>query len=750
MPSVKEPRARGKSLEELGLSPLNEAQVNALKGNMEKWLFDEMGIALENGRVPNSNLVIPRIYVLGTDEKGEDKPLRLSELNIKPGDKEFFEQVRMGNVFAYPAGQADPVQLQIETNQTTNLPEMSYSKPIAPEQTPMQEVPRLSRWEGFWNRVSFGGLYRQRRQARERYKRNRASMTASLQKNKEGRAGILTLEKRLLEEEKARRLRVKQALEKQKLQAQKQKEEEEKKKLQAQKQKEEEEKKKLQAQKQKKQEDKKEDKKVPQPQRPKKALPVRDPLEEDLKQAEDDMFAAERGREQFISVFKPVPKKTERLLARQPNHPKGKREHFYDEEHFRDLTFLTNDKDAVLKRLKAQDAELEKKYEQHPDVDANNKAYKFRPFDQKGIKIGGKSVTDAQFAALSLASCWSVKHAMECAKHDSSYNPTLDETLKRKGWTKAERDLCLTEDSRSFATTDFFMKMRDKEGDAFSYYVDPARLDAAEALEQYKDAKPEALAELIAVGVTQIAHEIRNIFSPDKLPEQPRGAFLMGAELVGLLEQDPKLKQLAMDKGMKSESLTSLQGQIKIVRMEQDARNAQYTLAAARAEKRELSKETKRVCAEKLLRGKIALLELHKSRKAYEDMPNTEYSKVFMGEVIPVPDPKGPKENWPVPPEGQIYVSSYQHYISGVIHREMPIPKLPSELMDQNKAAKFEACVQQIIDQEHLADKSVDELYQDLNLLGRKKNTLDLSACLKNAKEAVEQKRHVQPIQAHI
>lgn len=704
MASNREIRPRGDSLERLGLQPLTEQHCTALKNKLEGWLFDKLGLALgPNGSVPNSKFFIPRMFCMAPDAGGAPMPRLLSDMNFRPGDPAFFEEVRKGNIFVYPAGEAAPVQLQIDIRRN-GIPDLHYSKPVQPEELPLNEAPPLTRWQGFWNRLSFGRIYRSRRQARDRFRQERDNLIRKLRDNMEGRASILTQEKRELEAEKTRRAE----------------------------------------------------------------QLVQDKLVNEMKEAEKAMNAVQIGKAQFVSTFKPAPDKQEAMLSRRDGHPKGKHENYYSEAQFRDLTILTDNEAELRQRFAAQDAELQKKYELHPDQDAG-KPYKFRAFDQKGIQIGGKPLTDAQFAGLALAACWSPKHAMENARHDKNYDPTLDPTLKRMGFSEEERILGITEGARSIGTTDFFMvsKKRDKEGASFSYYVDPARLDAAKALEEYRDGKPDALAALIATGVNQIAKGVRNVDSPMKLPEQVRGAFVMGAELLGLLEQEkpPVLKQLALQKGMDPASLKSLQGMVKIVQMEEEARKAQYVLAKARAEHLPLNAEQKRACAEKLLRGRVALQELANCRKSYEEDPNTEYYRLANGGLEPVPNPVDiPKENWPILPEGQVYADTFQTLVNGVALREMPAPKLPAQLMEEEKAADFEKLIQQIIKQERLEEKTVEELYRDLRMNADNSSQLNLPDSVRRARETLkqpapeEQKNaekelggpNVQPIQIHI
>ena len=82
----------------------------------------EMG---EDGKVPEKDGV-PRIFMLQKDENGIDRVKSLDEGGVKPGSREFWQQVQEGNVFAYPAGSEHPVQVQAEIK-ATSAPKVGYS-----------------------------------------------------------------------------------------------------------------------------------------------------------------------------------------------------------------------------------------------------------------------------------------------------------------------------------------------------------------------------------------------------------------------------------------------------------------------------------------------------------------------------------------------------------------------------------------------------------------------------------------------
>ena len=76
----------------------------------------ELGILYNGeGELPET-AGIPRVFILKADAQGNEKPVSVREAGIRPGSLEFWKQAELGNVFMYPAGKKDPVQLQMEDN----------------------------------------------------------------------------------------------------------------------------------------------------------------------------------------------------------------------------------------------------------------------------------------------------------------------------------------------------------------------------------------------------------------------------------------------------------------------------------------------------------------------------------------------------------------------------------------------------------------------------------------------------------
>ena len=112
-------------------------------------------------KVPESGGV-PRIFIMGVDANGVEKPMSLDEAGIQltPKNKKFWEQVGMGNVFVYPAGSEHPIQIQADSEK--NFGEMlGYSRPVLPQQMPERQIKQPGIFARIMHTISFGRLYKE-------------------------------------------------------------------------------------------------------------------------------------------------------------------------------------------------------------------------------------------------------------------------------------------------------------------------------------------------------------------------------------------------------------------------------------------------------------------------------------------------------------------------------------------------------------------------------------------------------------
>lgn len=167
MPKLNNPvNPRGWSRADMGIAPLNTEQFTRLNNMLERDLLNRLGVPVNDEGAASKTNGIPRLFAITTNAKGEEE---INDLSVSPLPKtqEFWRQVQLGNVFAYPAGASKPVQLQVQDDSGSAI--LAFSKPVAPEELPAPPAKPL----GFWKRAawlfSFGNAFdKQRREYNSR------------------------------------------------------------------------------------------------------------------------------------------------------------------------------------------------------------------------------------------------------------------------------------------------------------------------------------------------------------------------------------------------------------------------------------------------------------------------------------------------------------------------------------------------------------------------------------------------------
>ena len=104
----------------------------------------ELGLDLtkEGDQVPETDGV-PRLFLVS-----EGKVTALGDKNIEVGSQQFWQEAAQGHLFAYPAGEKHPVQVQLRKPQDYSSTQLAFSAPIDPQNMPAMEEkhPRRPRW----------------------------------------------------------------------------------------------------------------------------------------------------------------------------------------------------------------------------------------------------------------------------------------------------------------------------------------------------------------------------------------------------------------------------------------------------------------------------------------------------------------------------------------------------------------------------------------------------------------------------
>ena len=146
----REIRRRGLSRAELGVNHISDVQLEVLNNEFKDELLENLGIVIgDDNSVPFSGTT-PRMMMLTTDENGNEKFSTIEGSGFKLGSPEFWRQVQLGNVFAYPSDQRDPVQLQLDVD-VSGKAELSSSKPVNASNLPESPAKPLTFFQSVAN-----------------------------------------------------------------------------------------------------------------------------------------------------------------------------------------------------------------------------------------------------------------------------------------------------------------------------------------------------------------------------------------------------------------------------------------------------------------------------------------------------------------------------------------------------------------------------------------------------------------------
>ena len=183
---------RANSRAQIGAPHLTEAEIAHLNNTNRRKLLDALGIDIgENWSkdIPTTRGV-PRMFIMQARDDGSEMPLTFKTAKIVPGSPEFYRQIQLGNVFAFPAGKTEPVQVQIRSEKSGKYV-FSFSKPVTQENVPSAPVKKPSLWMRFAG--LFGG-YRKERAAWKNRFNNEAELINKFSYMKEQRAGVVANE----------------------------------------------------------------------------------------------------------------------------------------------------------------------------------------------------------------------------------------------------------------------------------------------------------------------------------------------------------------------------------------------------------------------------------------------------------------------------------------------------------------------------------------------------------------------------
>ena len=139
--------SRPKPLADIKYSANKRGQLNKGRFKPNSHLGWNLG---PDGQVPKDKDGRSRMFVIKDDTILEYDGKKLSDgTELELGSNEFWHQVQMGNMFAYPMGSSKPVQLQAQLGDS--LIEFQYSRPLNAEDLsitkPVQPPQRPNLWK---------------------------------------------------------------------------------------------------------------------------------------------------------------------------------------------------------------------------------------------------------------------------------------------------------------------------------------------------------------------------------------------------------------------------------------------------------------------------------------------------------------------------------------------------------------------------------------------------------------------------
>lgn len=152
MPSFdNEIQRRAWSRADINAPHLTEAQTPNIY-ELKNLLDQDLGIPIgQDNQIPFSEgSYVPRLYVLTLNEQQHETTMSPDRAGAPLGSPEFWRQVQLGNVYAFPLGKTRPVQLQAVPDNNGNVT-LQYSKPVTPENMPAPPAKPL----GFWKRAAW-------------------------------------------------------------------------------------------------------------------------------------------------------------------------------------------------------------------------------------------------------------------------------------------------------------------------------------------------------------------------------------------------------------------------------------------------------------------------------------------------------------------------------------------------------------------------------------------------------------------
>ncbi len=166
-----------------------------------------------------------------------------------------------------------------------------------------------------------------------------------------------------------------------------------------------------------------------------------------------------------------------------------------------------------------------------------------KPVDLAGAQVGGKPVTEREFAALALFAGSDPEIGVEALKVAGDPEPVID-AFMADGYSLEESREIITESGREMYGRSL-MDRRQDTGNYFAGAVQPAREKAKQVLEAYQRDDKGPMADILARMVGNIGREATSRLG---LPESFFAQNQLAGEMLDMMERDPELKRMTEQK----------------------------------------------------------------------------------------------------------------------------------------------------------------------------------------------------------